>query len=41
VSSCTRYQKINEDDEQLYYKKKSKVEKWKGQTREGDVHICY
>jgi hypothetical protein len=40
VSSCTRYEKIDEAHKQLYEKKPSKVEKWKGQTHEGYVCIC-
>jgi hypothetical protein len=34
VSSCIRYGKIDEAHKQLCEKKKSKVEKWKGQTHE-------
>ncbi len=40
VSSCIRYEKIDEAHKQLCEKKKSKVEKWKGQTHEGYVCIC-
>lgn len=40
VSSCTRYEKIDEVHKQLYEKKTSKVEKWKGQTHEDYVRIC-